>query len=114
MGNLKNVVTKAPLPPSQMQHIVIPRNFLKNPQLSAQTAALAESNPDNILHVMSYNVLADRLASLRKFRHTTAPILDFDFRGPRIIEEIKNSRASIVCMQEVDRVKDFYKPRLEG
>ena len=77
---------------------MIPRNFLKNPQLSAQTAALASSNPDNILHVMSYNVLADRLASLRKFRHTTAPILDFDFRGPRIIEEIKNSRASIVCM----------------
>ena len=114
MGNLKNAVTKTPVSFSQLEHVVVARNFLKNPQLSTQTAALAESNPEKILHVMSYNVLADRLASLRKFRHTTAPVLDFDFRGPRIVDEIKNSRASIICMQEVDRVKDFYRPRMEG
>ena len=62
---------------------------------------------------MSYNVLADRLASLSKFSHTTNDVLDFDFRGPRIIEEIKQSGASIVCIQEMDRVADFYKPQLE-
>ena len=61
---------------------------------------------------MSYNVLADRLASLSKFSHTTAPILHFDYRGPRIIEEIRQSKASIICLQEVDRVKDFYQPQL--
>ena len=99
MGNLKSAV-KAPMTVvgQNMEHVLVERNFLRNPRLSLQTAALEKSNPENILHVMSYNVLADRLASLRKFRHTTAPILNFDFRGPRIIDEIKQSRASIVCL----------------
>ena len=65
-------------------------------------------HPERRLHVMSYNVLADRLASLDKFSHTTKAVLDFAFRGPRIIEEIKQSEASIFCLQEVDRVNDFY------
>ena len=63
---------------------------------------------------MSYNVLADRLASLDKFSHTTKQVLSFDFRGPRIVEEIIKSKACIFCLQEVDRVNDFYRPRLEG
>ena len=63
---------------------------------------------------MSYNVLADRLASTDKFSHTTSKVLHFDYRGPRIIEEIKQSEANVFCFQEVDRVSDFYRPRLEG
>ena len=63
---------------------------------------------------MSYNILADRLASTSKFSHTIKEVLDFNFRGPRIIEEIKQSQACIFCLQEVDRVNDFYKPKLEG
>lgn len=58
--------------------------------------------------------MADRLAGLDKFSHTTKSVLHFDFRGPRIIDEIKQSDAVIFCLQEVDRVNDFYRPRIEG
>lgn len=42
-----------------------------------------------VLHVMSYNILADRLALLNYFPHTTRSRLAFEFRGPRIIAEIR-------------------------
>jgi mRNA deadenylase 3'-5' endonuclease subunit Ccr4 len=39
--------------------------------------------------------------------------MDFSFRGPRIIEEIRQSDASIVCLQELDRIDDFYDEELK-
>ena len=92
MGNLK---TK---PGPQLEHTFIKRAFRQNKQISREVLDLVGANPQNILNVMSYNVLADRLASLSKFSHTTAPVLHFDYRAPRIIEEIKQSEASIVCL----------------
>mmetsp|Transcript_934 Transcript_934/g.1446 ORF Transcript_934/g.1446 Transcript_934/m.1446 type:complete len:157 (-) Transcript_934:732-1202(-) len=74
---------------------------------------MASQQRERCFSVMSYNVLADRLASGSKFSHTTSEILGFDFRGPRIVAEIEKSDACIVCLQEVDRVKDFYEPQLE-
>ena len=65
------------------------------------------------IKVMSYNVLADRLASLKHFGHTTRSILSLQFRGPRIITEIRESNADVLCLQEVDRL-DFYEPMLNA
>ena len=67
-----------------------------------------------MLQVMSYNVLADRLASGSKFSHATSRVLSFDFRAPRIMSEIEQSDAQVVCLQEVDRVPDWYRPRLQA
>ena len=67
-----------------------------------------------MLQVMSYNVLADRLASGSKFSHATSRVLCFDFRAPRIMSEIEQSDAQVVCLQEVDRVPDWYRPRLQA
>jgi mRNA deadenylase 3'-5' endonuclease subunit Ccr4 len=67
-----------------------------------------------IIHVMSYNVLADRLALSHIFTHTTRSVLAFNFRGPRIIAEIRESKADILCLQEVDRISDFYEPMLSA
>ncbi len=57
---------------------------------------------------MSYNLLADRLALPKYFPHTTPALLSFQFRGPRIITEIRLSDCDILCLQEVDRVSDYY------
>ena len=65
---------------------------------------MATVNEDNVLHVMSYNVLANRLATLDKFSHTTRDVLHFDFRGPRIMQEMAQTQANIICMQEVDQL----------
>ena len=60
---------------------------------------------------MTYNFLADRLAGQGYHTHASVPTLHFDFRGPRIFEEIKASNADILCLQEVDRWYDFYGAR---
>ena len=61
--------------------------------------------------VMTYNFLADRLAGQGYHTHASVPTLHFDFRGPRIFEEIKASNADILCLQEVDHWYDFYGAR---
>lgn len=66
------------------------------------------ADPKRVIHVMSYNLLADRLAYPHIFTHTTPARLSFQFRGPRILAEIRASDADILCLQEVDRVSDFY------
>ena len=51
------------------------------------------------IHVMSYNVLADCLAKPENGHEFQGPhILDFSFRGPRIIEEIRESHAGLLCL----------------
>ena len=59
---------------------------------------------------MSYNLLANRLATYDKFSHTSRSVLHFNFRGPRIMEEMAATEADVICMQEVDRFHDFYEP----
>lgn len=59
---------------------------------------------------MSYNVLADRLASIPKFaKYVPKIVRDFNFRSRRIIGEIQHSKSDIICLQEVDNYDEFYK-----
>ena len=57
---------------------------------------------------MSYNILADRLATQYHHKKTPTDFLHLQFRGPRILAEIRQSNADIICLQELDRVSDFY------
>ena len=43
------------------------------------------------IHVMSYNLLADHLTCPGYFTYASPAVLDFSFRGPRIMEEIASS-----------------------
>lgn len=63
---------------------------------------------------MSYNILADQLCSPNWFTYASKQVLDFKFRGPRIIEEIASSSASLLCLQELDRIDDFYDEKLKA
>ena len=62
---------------------------------------------------MSYNILADRLASIPKFvEYVPKVVRDFNFRSNRIIGEITASKSDIVCLQEVDNYDQFYQEKL--
>ena len=63
---------------------------------------------------MSYNILADQLATEEFQPMQQSHMLEFGFRAPRIIEEIRSSDASLVCLQEVDHIDDFYDGELKG
>ena len=90
------------------EYPMIPRTF----RLAAGVTneVLQNVNSNQILHVMSYNLLANRLATIDKFSHTSRSVLHFNFRGPRIMREIAVTEADVICMQEVDRFYDFYEP----
>ena len=48
---------------TSLSHTTIERQFLHNKLLSDSTASLVAEDPQKVLHVMSYNILADRLTS---------------------------------------------------
>ena len=60
---------------------------------------------------MSYNLLADCIANPVGYS-TSQQVIDFRFRAPRIIEEIRQSGATLVCLQEIDRIDDYYHEKL--
>ena len=63
---------------------------------------------------MSYNILADQLCHPEWFTYASKQVCDFKFRGHRIVEEIATSSASLICLQEVDRIDDFYDEKLKA
>ena len=66
------------------------------------------------IHIMSYNLLASRLCSNQIFPYASDQVCDFKFRGPRIIEEIASSQASLICLQEIDQINEFYDEKLKN
>lgn len=60
---------------------------------------------------MSYNVLSSYMgadAGVHKHAADNERLLAFDFRGPRIIQEIRESSSVIVAFQELDEINTFY------
>lgn len=88
----------------------VPTRYLRDAtcvEIDEKGNTMRSSRANKLIHVMSYNVLADNLAKPEWFG-CSPQILDFEFRGPRVIDEIASSEASILCLQEVDRIDDFY------
>jgi mRNA deadenylase 3'-5' endonuclease subunit Ccr4 len=90
MGNILFVQPEDP-----NAYPIIERKFKKVLQNNLDSSQI---DLGRVLHVMSYNILADRLALPNYFPHTTRSRLAFEFRGPRIIAEIRQSRADIICL----------------
>ena len=63
---------------------------------------------------MSYNILADYHAEEKRYDKYffSNQYLDFEYRSMLILEELKQSGADFICLQELDHVYDFYKPKL--
>ena len=66
---------------------------------------------DITLKVMSYNILASNLAGVDWHSHTIEEVLDFKYRGPRIVKEIVQANCDVVCLQELDQL-EFYTEQL--
>ena len=67
-----------------------------------------KSDKDKLLRIMQYNFLADRLCTIKRYPHAKEFVRQFEWRGPMIMEEIKQADCDIVCVQELDRAADFY------
>ena len=65
--------------------------------------------------MLEYNLLADIYTTGVHEDHLfTGAHLEFSCRAPRIIEEIRESKAEVICLTEVDHFDDFYRPQLEN
>lgn len=62
---------------------------------------------------MQYNLLADRLCRPARYHHASTETLNFCYRAPRIMAEIRHSNCDLVCTQELDHASDFYIEQLE-
>ena len=56
-------------------------------------------------------MLASRNADVAWHKHTIKEVLNFGYRGPRIVEEIKQSLSDIIALQELD-MPDFFRAEL--
>ena len=64
---------------------------------------------------MSYNILAELYTNPeRTIGHMNEDHLDFKDRSTRIMQEIKESDPDLICLQEVDDLKNIYEPFLKG
>lgn len=67
--------------------------------------------------LMSYNILAQQLLydNLTLYQHCNQYILNWEVRSQNLIQEVKESNASILCLQEVQQThyEDFFVPELK-
>lgn len=79
-----------------------------------QTLSKNNSNNEESILVMSYNILAYSFTNISWYSYVNPELLHPKYRSPRIINEIEQVKADIVCLQEVDYdlYNDFYKDNL--
>lgn len=66
--------------------------------------------------VMSYNILAYNFTKASWFSYCDVDFLQPKYRCPRILNEIRDIKADIICLQECDHdlFHEFYRPNLES
>jgi mRNA deadenylase 3'-5' endonuclease subunit Ccr4 len=66
------------------------------------------------LRVMTWNTLANICADQtpQGFPFVDAAILDFDHRKTLLIDEIALHDPDVLCLQEVDKYDEWFKPQL--
>ncbi|GAX79232.1 hypothetical protein CEUSTIGMA_g6672.t1 [Chlamydomonas eustigma] len=80
-------------------HTKLQRNFVR---LADNKSASCQS-----FKILTWNVLADGLAQNGDFVKTPLPLLEWSYRMPLIIEELKEAQADIICLQEVNRYEEL-------
>lgn len=58
------------------------------------------SEPTQI-SVASWNILCEKFATPQRLPHVPPQFLDYDYRWPRIQDELRNFGADVICLQEV-------------
>ncbi|OMJ65975.1 hypothetical protein SteCoe_37343 [Stentor coeruleus] len=71
------------------------------------------SNPKSLTQfsVLTYNILANSYSSY--MNHCPKKYLNFDYRSSLIFKQIQDINADFVCLQEVDKYENYFKPFLK-
>jgi CCR4-NOT transcription complex subunit 6 len=66
------------------------------------------------LSVLTWNILCDKFATPTLYGYTPPTALSWDYRKQRIIQELRERDADILCLQEIatDVFRDFFSPEL--
>ena len=83
------------------------KEFVIVPQLCFMT----KQQKGQPLNLVCYNVLAELLAKSDQYPYADPRVLDWDYRGPRIVTEVIQSDADIICFQEFCD-KEFFTEKL--
>jgi nocturnin len=80
-------------------HVKLRRKYLR---LADDKSASCQS-----FKILTWNVLADGLAQNGDFVKAPQQLLEWSYRMPLIVEELHESQADIICLQEVNRYEDL-------
>ncbi|KAK3935880.1 glucose-repressible alcohol dehydrogenase transcriptional effector [Diplogelasinospora grovesii] len=88
-----------PLPPTPRKSIVVQEDV--SPNLER-------------VKVLTWNILCDKFATIQQYGYTPTGALSWDYRKDRILQEIRDRDADILCLQEIatDVFRDFFSPEL--
>jgi CCR4-NOT transcription complex subunit 6 len=77
--------------------------------VSLASALSCDVKPDGAISLVSWNLLAPIYASPQKYPWSESGDLDWKYRKPRIIEQLRRIDADVVCLQEmqVDLWEEF-------
>ncbi|KAK3308286.1 Endonuclease/exonuclease/phosphatase [Chaetomium strumarium] len=66
------------------------------------------------LSILTWNILCDKFATPTLYGYTPPTALSWDYRKQRIIQELRERDADILCLQEIatDVFRDFFSPEL--
>jgi CCR4-NOT transcription complex subunit 6 len=75
-----------------------------------------EQAKKNTILIMSYNIMAYNFTKIEWFPYCPPEYLHPKYRAPRILNEIEEVNADVLCLQECDHdlFIEFYKPNLEA
>ncbi|KAK4100161.1 hypothetical protein N658DRAFT_508103 [Parathielavia hyrcaniae] len=104
-GDTKSLVNRlllkapVPIPPADRKPIVVQEDV---------------SSTLERVKILTWNILCDKFATTTLYGYTPPTALSWDYRRQRIIQELHERDADILCLQEIatDVFRDFFSPEL--
>jgi len=103
---------------AKLRNCICSRRYWQYTKYGLQLYRKEVSVPQNSLKftILSYNVLAQSLLEEHKYlyKHCDYRVLQWEKRAKRILREVKDTAADILCLQEVefDAFNNFFQPQL--
>lgn len=68
-----------------------------------------QKGKENVFSVLQYNILAGNLGKANRFPYVKKDLLDWQFRKKLIVQNVIETDATIVCMEELNDYEDYFK-----
>ena len=86
----------------EIQHVLTHPSLAGPAPIPRPWRVLDVSPAAEIISVLSYNILCDKYATHSQYGYTPSQALSWERRSAMILDEVKDSDADFVCLQEVD------------